>query len=517
VETAEGWRTGRAKGLRERLSFLEPVLTGERLGLVLTVLFFFLAFLTYYFTRSDLVTFSERVAFSGSDFPFVPRDTYFKGFVHGANALLDGRLDIANAGELRFLDWAFYEGKYYLVEPILPAVILVPGVALWGVALNQTFASVIIGGITASAVYRLMRGLTDKVSVQIWLTILFVFGTIYWWVATDGSTSQFNQAVAVLFVFLAIHETLVSKRPFLAGVFLGAAHLSRLPIVLAGPFFVIMFADQWLPETGEKSLIKRIKLMPLIQFGTGLGVFVLLGMIYNFIVFDTPLPSGMHFYKTDDPNDAYALRIAAGLFKLEHIPNHFPWIFSALPIFRSEAPYVLPSWGGMAFWVTTPAFLYAFFAGVKNKLVIRSGLALLAGMIALMFVINPVGRTLPIHVDFNPPLSFEYFPFALLVLLGLYVGLRNRLVLACWAAIIPIALTHFTFGLTEGWPQFGYRFALDYYPFLFLLVFAAIGARIRWHHMSLIALGVIVNLWGVLWVFKFQADGFLGLEWVAWG
>ncbi len=97
METAEGWRTGRAKGLRERLSLLEPLLTGERLGLVLTVLFFFLAFLIYYLTRTDLVIFSERAAFSSSDFPFVPRDTYFKGFVHAYNAFLHGRLDIANS------------------------------------------------------------------------------------------------------------------------------------------------------------------------------------------------------------------------------------------------------------------------------------------------------------------------------------------------------------------------------------------------------------------------------------
>ncbi len=489
--------TDRAKELWARLqSFAKPYLTGKRLGIVLTVLFFWLTFLVYYATNSD--------------------QTYFRGFVHTANAFLDGRLDVPNANELRFLDGALYEGKYYLVEPIMPALVLLPGVAVYGIAMNQTLASVVIGGVNASAIYRLMRGLTKKVSTQVWLTLLFVFGTNYWWAAADGSTVTFAHTVAVLFLFLAFYETLVGKRPFLAGLFLGAAHLSRLPTVLGLPFFIIMFSDQWLPHSSEKSLIKRIKLLPLIKLGAGLAVFVGLGMVFNFLAFENPLPSAYNYYQPD-PGSAYEQLIAQGLFKISYIPNHLPAVFKGLPIFRSEAPYVLPSWAGLAIWATTPAFLYAFFAGVKNKLVIRSGLALLAGMIALMFVINPVGRPLPIHVDFNPPLSFEYFPFALLVLLGLYVGLRNRLVLACWAAIIPIALTHFTFGLTEGWPQFGYRFALDYYPFLFLLVFAAIGARIKWHHMSLIALGVIVNLWGVLWIYKFQADGFLGLEWVAWG
>jgi hypothetical protein len=178
----------------------------------------------------------------------------------------------------------------------------------------------------------------------------------------------------------------------------------------------------------------------------------------------------MHYYKTDDPNDAYAQKIAAGLFKAEYIPNHFPIIFKALPIFRSEAPYVLPSWAGLAFWASTPAFLYAFFAGVKKRVVIRPLLIFLA--VALTFIVLSNGKTDPaaggfsVPFDLDLPYGIEYYPFALLILFGLFIGFqqRDKLILACWAAIIPIGLLHFTFGLTEGWPQFGYRFALDYYP-----------------------------------------------------
>lgn len=497
---AAGAITERARELWARVGrFGEPYLADKRLGIFLTIVFFWLAFLVYYATNSD--------------------QTYFRGFVHAADAFLHGRLDVPNAGELRFLDWALYKGKYYLVEPIMPALVVLPGVAIYGTAMNQTLASVVIGGVNASAVHRLMRGLTEKVSAQVWLTLLFVFGTNYWWAAADGSNVTFAHTVAVLFLFLAIHETLVAKRPFLAGLFLGAAHLSRLPTVLGLPFFIIMFSDQWLPQSGETSLIKRINLIPLVKLGAGLAVFVGLGMVFNLIAFETPLPSAYNYYQPD-PGSAYEQLIAQGLFKISYIPNHLPAVFKGLPIFRPEAPYVLPSWGGLAFWVATPPFLYAFFAGVKNKALLRALLVLLA--IALVVVLASAGPSdaapggVPRGWDIDFRHGLEYYPFALMILLGLSVGLHDKLVLACWSAIIPIGLMHFTYVFSGGIPQFGDRFALDYYPFLFLLVVKAVGYDLRWHHKLLIASAILINLWGVVWIYGFRASGFLGLEWVTW-
>ncbi len=477
------------------------MLRGRRRGVLLTVLFFFLAFLVYYLTHSEQV--------------------YGRDYVHAADAFLQGRLDIPNAGDFRYMSWALYEGKYYIVEPIMPVLIILPGVALYGVAFNQTLASVVIGGLTASAVHRLMRGLTEKLSAQVWLTLLFMFGTNYWWVASDGNTTQFSHTVAVFFLFLAFYETLVAKRPFLAGLFLGAAHLSRLPVVLGLPFFIVMFADQWLPQSDDKSLLKRVNLVPLIQLGTGVGIFVALGMVYNYLAFETPLPSAYHYYQPDDPNDLYAQKIAGGLFGARYIPDHLPGAFKALPIVTSEAPYVLPSWAGLSFWATTPAFLYAFVAGVKSKAVIRALAVFVALALAVLVLssgpsdASPGGFELdafPVDVDLR--YGIEYYPFALLILFGLTIGLRDRFVLACWSAIIPIGLMLFTYAFSGGWPQFGDRFALDYYPFVFLLVVRAVGSDLRWHHKLLIALAIMINLWGVLWIFHFNANDFLGLEWV---
>ena len=107
-------------------------------------------------------------------------------------------------------------------------------------------------------------------------------------------------------------------------------------------------------------------------------------------------------------------------------------------------------------------------------------------------------------------------PFFLLIAYGLYAGLKgNRLVLACWLAIIPMALVHFTVGVT-GWPQFGYRYQLDYAPFLFLLTWEGMGNRLKWHHVVLITIGIAINLCGVLWINKFEQNGVGGIHWVNW-
>ncbi len=118
--------------------------------------------------------------------------------------------------------------------------------------------------------------------------------------------------------------------------------------------------------------------------------------------------------------------------------RHLGIIFLKLPNYVGEFPYLVPNWNGLAIWITTPAFIYAFRAGIKNKLA-----------------------------------------------------------LGCWVSILVIALVNFAHG-TWGFTQFGYRFAVDFYPFLFLLTVKGIGDEMRWHHRVLILFGILVNLWGVV-------------------
>jgi hypothetical protein len=82
--------------------------------------------------------------------------------------------------------------------------------------------------------------------------------------------------------------------------------------------------------------------------------------------------------------------------------------------------------------------------------------------------------------------------FALL----LWPRARPRLHLALWLTAAATALPGFLYQNT-GYVQFGYRFSLDYTPYLFLLL--ALGGRpMRGGFAALALTGVAVNTWGAL-------------------
>jgi hypothetical protein len=73
----------------------------------------------------------------------------------------------------------------------------------------------------------------------------------------------------------------------------------------------------------------------------------------------------------------------------------------------------------------------------------------------------------------------------------------------CWLAVVAVSLPHLLY-VNSGWIQFGYRFALDWLPFLLLA--AAVGVRRlprRWALPPLV-LASLVNAWGVASVLTFE-------------
>jgi hypothetical protein len=95
-------------------------------------------------------------------------------------------------------------------------------------------------------------------------------------------------------------------------------------------------------------------------------------------------------------------------------------------------------------------------------------------------------------------------PAYLLAIPALGAFRRSRLVAGASLAVVAILaldLMHFS----QGWVQFGYRFANDAAPFAVLLValgMERLGLRRRYGMllgMCLVVVSLAVNLWGVLW------------------
>lgn len=176
----------------------------------------------------------------------------------------------------------------------------------------------------------------------------------------------------------------------------------------------------------------------------GLAFFAAAYGVYNYLRFGSFIETGYDLI----PGVLKEPWFSKGIFNLSYIPNHLRVIFGSLPIFLKKFPFVEPSWGGLSIWITSPVFIYSFLASLKK-----------------------------------------------------------RITRFTWISVIFIALLVFSHGST-GFAQFGYRFAVDFYPLLLLLIVETVGdKKLKWHHWLLLSLSILVNLWGVIFINKF---GFVG-------
>jgi hypothetical protein len=226
--------------------------------LAIAVALFFFTFLAYYLAGPDFGLLSVEVQNEGT--PYAHQ-------VNQANNLIHGHLNIVPeyTRNLNTLERVMYDGegfcfqpgdpeaakvtgarfspdcKIYMQHSLGPALIVIPGVLIWGNHLNQILVSIIFAAMTAPVVFLVARYFSTKLTNQLVLTALMMFGTIFWWVASNGGVWMFAHATATFFMFCAIYFTVGRQNPFMAGVFLGRLPLSTTTI-LTGLFFVIMFS-----------------------------------------------------------------------------------------------------------------------------------------------------------------------------------------------------------------------------------------------------------------------------------
>ena len=185
---------------------------------------------------------------------------------------------------------------------------------------------------------------------------------------------------------------------------------------------------------------KKHFLRNLFLLGLGMAPFFLFNFHYNFLRFGTIFDKGYFLI----PGIYSEPWFSKGMLSLSYIPDHLKALFLMLPKFSSDPPYIEPSWYGLAIWITTPAFIYSLRANFKETITKLSWLSIFL----IFFLVSLRGGT--------------------------------------------------------GWTQFGYRYAIDFYPFLTLLTIkGTIKTGLKWHHWLLLIIGIVVNLWGVIWINKF--------------
>jgi hypothetical protein len=370
-------------------------------------------------------------------------------FVPLADALLHGRLGLTEGPKWLNELVPAANGLFYVVYPPMPALVVLPVVALFGPGFHQEWASIVLGAANVVLVSLVFRRMGVPRGTRFLLSLVFAFGSVVWYSAQAGSSWHFAHVVATLFLLLTILGCQGDAPTWLIGLAFAGAALSRLPVAMAVPFLAAYLADRAIrSETGDRTpfgalaggagAIRRPPIRQVIRLGVPMAVGVAVPLAaylaYDQLRFGSPFENGYALI----PGLLSESQYRYGFFSIHNIPRQLFAMFLNTPVQVGDFPWVRPRLlGGLSILLTTPLFIWV----VKAR-------------------------------------DHDWFT------VGAWVSV---------ALILVPVLTH----ADPGGAQWGYRYAQDIYPFLWLLTVRGLRGRIGFEAGLAIALGFVVNLWGM--------------------
>ncbi len=337
-------------------------------------------------------------------------------------------------------DTVLLAGRQYLPLGPLPGVLLMPFVALaslFGFEFYQGYLQFFLSLGILFFIYRITNALGFSKNDTRYVLCAFMLGSMYLAILFLPNYGYFAHAVTVFFLFLAIDEYYGARRYWALGSIMALVAATRLTAGLGIIFFMcdILFISS--KKGGEKIRSLTALLVPF-------GISILLLGLYNLVRFGNFFDQGYTLQTLMIPDLIHSREY--GLLGALFLPSNFYHAFLAmpLPLFRDnlapilQFPFLRPSPWGMSIFATSPYLLALFFSRFREKV--------------------------------------SWF-----------------ILLTCCIIAAPIFLYY---GI--GYWQFGYRYALDFFPFLFLLFLIEYRRRhdtitlgMKW----VITLSAIVNLY----------------------
>jgi hypothetical protein len=248
----------------------------------------------------------------------------------------------------------------YVSFPPFPAVLMAPFVAIWGLQFNDVLFTALWAAINPALLFLLLgdlrrRGMSKRsVSDDLWLTVLFGVGSVYYFCSVIGQVWFTALVVGVTVSIGYCWASLDAERPALAGLFLGLGLATRGPW-LALPLFLceaVRVAGGW--GTLRSSETWRKLLPRLVRFGVPLAVVGGALAVLNVARFGSPFEFGHKFLQVQ-----WQDRIARyGLFNYHFLSRNLAAALVLLPRILPHAPFVKISQHGMSLLVTSPNLAY---------------------------------------------------------------------------------------------------------------------------------------------------------------
>lgn len=266
----------------------------------------------------------------------------YNAHVAQANAFLHGHTYIDPAP--RIIEHVDFQGHSYQLHPPLPAILLIPFVAIWGLQTNQTIFCLIGGALDAAIAWRLMGHIGLSSKSRCWMTVFFGAGTAIWFEAINGGSWDLTMIVAVGFTLAALSELFGQARPGVIGLLAGLAALARYDLALDFPIYIALIYLR------RRNLRELVWLTP--GFALAAIIYVTLDEIRYGNVFDVGLLLWMGARQQ--------------VFALKWFVNDFYTLMFAGPTHTEVFPYFHPNRRGMAITFTSPAFVLALRPSIKD-------------------------------------------------------------------------------------------------------------------------------------------------------
>jgi hypothetical protein len=389
---------------------------------------------------SGIYLLATLVYFLFADPALIHEHTPWNHFALLADAWRHGRLDLGGPppSYTGNNDFSQAGGKWFVVFPPFPALLLLPLVALRGdperVCDGQFFLWLagLAPGLLFLALEKLRRFERSEVSelANVGLSLSFAFGSVYFFSAEQGTVWYAAHVVGAALAAAYLLFALEAEQPWLAGLALGLGFATRTPLLFAAPLFVL-----------EALRTSRTHLMrSLLAFATPIIAVVLLTLLHNQLRFGDPFEVGYRYLGI-----AWQHRIEKwGLFGYHYLAKNLGVMLTSLPYSTPNGPVPFQiNLHGLALWLTTPAYLWLL--GPKRRAVPQRALWLTVAAVALPTLLYQNTGWLQFGYRFSN--DYAVFLFALLAV-GFYRFGRLFQVAAC-AAVLINAFGARTFGRPE--------------------------------------------------------------------
>ncbi len=352
--------------------------------------------------------------------PTLARQSIAPHYVYLADALLHGRLDVTRPPSS--YDLLVANGRAYVAGSPMPAILLMPVVAILGAGVSDVAFGVIVGALNVALAHSLFK--------RWWLTLLFAFGTPHLYLAALGSVWFNAHVVAISFGLLATRAALGESvlRPFdfaqgrlrcappsaalraglrtraerwrwfLSGLCLACAGFARPILLFGASFFVVLIWLTW---------ARRDRVVTLASFATAVALGLAAHGLYNAARFGSPGDFGYQ-YTAGAPNitSTYAryggfsprflpCNLFVSILSPPQVNGYVPpitydvcgYLLDGVNLSDASAP-IAPNPLGMSLFLVTPAFVLLFAARGRDPLTLAAWAGLLATTIPLWLYHN---------------------------------------------------------------------------------------------------------------------------------